>query len=319
MHIINLEIFSFFINIKKVQYVATLLVMLLIMADNVTAYDIVTLKSKDVAPYNQALNGFKSVIHSNISEYLISDSSVENRKLIKKIEKSNPSLILTIGLNASLLAKNKISDIPVIYCMVMNPGKHDLIDKKKNTFIGIALNIPIEEQLQQLLKVLPGVKKLGVIYNPENSKRAIADAQQAAKEKGISLIARKVNSKRNVPKAIRAIVTKIDALWLLADATVVTRESFSFLLLSALEQKLPIMAHSERFVQAGALFSVAPSYYDIGRQAAKYAMEIIENNSMDFSLIKPDVVNLTINLKTAKKIDVHIPEHVLNLANKIFK
>ncbi len=305
---------------KRLQDVVILLVMLLIMTDNVTAYDIVTLKSKDVAPYNQALNGFKSLIHTNISEYLISDNAGENRKLIKTIIKKNPSLILTLGLNASLLVKDKISDIPIIYCMVMNPEKHDLINKKQNNFIGIALNIPMEEQLNQLLKVLPGIKKLGVIYNPANSKKAISDSQEATEAKGISLIARKVNSKKNVPKAIREIVTKIDALWLIADATVVTKESFNFLLLSALEQKLPIMAHSERFVQAGALLSIAPSYFDIGKQAAKYAVEIIENNTtIESTLIKPDVIKLTINLKTAKKIGIHIPKNVLNSANKIFK
>lgn len=64
---------------------------------DIFAYEIVTLKSKDVSPYNQALDGFKNTVDSKIVEYTISSDSNENKAIIKNIMKNNPDLILTIG------------------------------------------------------------------------------------------------------------------------------------------------------------------------------------------------------------------------------
>ncbi len=287
-----------------------------------TANNIVVIKSKNVAPYNQAVEGFKSDSKFKITEYLISPKKAENRSIIKEIKDINPDLLLTIGLNATLLIKEDFTNTPIMYCMVMNPEKHGLIDDKLSNIYGITLRITVNDQIQKMQTVLPMIKTMGVIYNPENTGHIIKNADSVVEKFGIKLLSVKVKSKKVVPKAIRDLIKQIDALWLIADATVVTRESFDFLLLSSFGNNMPIITHSERFVQAGALLSISPNYFDIGKQAARFTRKVLDytDNKSDFkNIIPPDAANITINLKTAKKMGINIPEHVAKSSSKVFE
>ena len=122
--------------------------------------------------------------------------------------------------------------------------------------------------------------------------------------------AREVSSRKQVPAALRDLLREeqIDALWMIPDETVVTPESFKFLLITSIEHDLPFLAASDIFVKVGALASVTPDYMDLGRQSCELA-NALTTGEMSFAgldAVAPAKVNLAINLKTAHQIGLSI-------------
>ncbi|MGR3178812.1 MAG: ABC transporter substrate-binding protein [Candidatus Anammoxibacter sp.] len=291
-------------------------VVLFLLNNDGFAFEIATLKSKDIVPYSKVIEEFRGASKANITDYVVTNSVKENRRLINKIKSTAPDLIFAVGLKAVLLVKGKVGNIPIVFSMVMNPEKYGL-ERTKN-ITGITLDVPIKEQIQRLKSVIPYIKNLGIVYNQANSSSVVNKAKRASKELGINLISRKVISEKSVPKAIRSLIKNIDCLWLTADSTVVTKESFRFLLLSSFENNVPIMAYSEGFVKAGALLSLSPDYCNSGIQAAHIAADVSGGKSLP-DIQGPDITIFAINLKTAKKMGIKIPIEVINSAEMVFE
>lgn len=257
---------------KKYILVAIVPIVYSLLCYTVLSAEVVILKSKAVAlPYELVSDGFKSVVNSvNIVECDMEGDAANGGKILKEIIKRSretrpPDAILTIGMMASKLAKEEITDIPIIFCMVINPVKASLSGRKN--IGGISLDLSPESQLSRLHQIIPEVKSIGVMYNPENSGNIIEEAKKLEESLDIKIIDKKTFSEKDVPDAlIKLIKEGIQLLWLIPDSTVLTRESFRFINLKTLENCLPVMACSPQLVEMGAPFSFYTDEVLIGRQ-----------------------------------------------------
>lgn len=202
--------------------------------------------------------------------------------------------------------------------MVPNPRKHSL---EAQNIAGIALDIPVERQFATYKSLAPSIRTIGVIYDPEKTGATVAEAGRVADKLGLKLIATPVSSHKQVPAALRGMLGKIDALWMVADDTVVTPESFKFLSLTAFEHNLPLITVSEIFVEVGALASLSPDYGDIGRQACQLLTEIASGrlSLAGVNIIFPAKVNLAVNLNTALKIGLTLSPEIMKTASKVYR
>jgi putative ABC transport system substrate-binding protein len=171
--------------------------------------------------------------------------------------------------------------------------------------------------------MVSGLKSLGAIYDPSKSGDFVEEAKTVAAQLGLVIHTREVSSRKQVPAAFRALLgeEQIDALWMIPDETVLTAESFQFLLLKSFENNLPFLAASDIFVKVGALASLTPDYTDVGRQGCELATKLT-NGEVSFAsldVVVPAKINLSINLKTAQKIGLTIPEDVIATADVVYR
>src|SRR5207249_10401627 len=82
-------------------------------------------------------------------------------------------------------------------------------------------------QLAMYKSLLPTLQVLGVIYDPEKTGALVKEAGEVAGKFGLRFLATPVASQTEVPAALRSLLGKVDALWLLPDDTVVTPESLT--------------------------------------------------------------------------------------------
>ncbi len=297
-------------------------------------YEVIALKSENIEPYDLAMDGFRNFSNANIKEYNIEEFANENKKindanaadadvkenkgnLIEIIKTERPDIILAVGLEALLKVKGKIHDIPIVYCMVMDPEKYNITE---SNITGIALRLSVKEQMLSLKTILPDLKELGVIYNSENTSHIIKNAKKISKETGIKLTREAINNEKQVPNALRRLAGHVDALWLIADSTVITKESYDYIILFALENNMPLVTFSEAFVKAGALLSYSANYSNLGKQAAILSKSIVNKEKTSFpSILEPEKTNLVINSNTANSIGANIPKYVLDSAKKVLK
>ena len=265
---------------------------------------VLVFQSLNVAPYEEALAGFKSVCDAEITKVVLS-----NRERIdpsRLVQSNQPDLILAIGMDALTKIKD-IDDIPIIYMMVLNP---QTITFGEKNISGISMTLSPEKQVTTLVEVLPGVKKIGTLYNPERNGNFIKEAVNAAHNMGISLVTEKLQSTKEVPPALKNIRSQIDAFWMIPDITVYSPETIEFLLLFLLENQKPIISFSEKYVEMGALLSISIDPFDIGNQAGEMAKTILFNNIGKRLAQRVDARKavIVINLKIAKKMGIAIDE-----------
>jgi len=274
---------------------------------------VLVVQSLSVAPYEEALTGFKTVCDAEITKVVLSNQEKVNPSQIIRFNK--PELILAIGMDALTKIK-EIEDIPIVYMMVLNP---QAITFGEKNISGISMTLSPEKQVATLLEVLPAIKKIGTLYNPDRTGNFIKGAVNTAHNSGISLITEKIQSTKEVPFALKNIQNKIDAFWMIPDITVYSPETIEFLLLFFLENQKPIISFSEKYVELGAVMSISVDPFDIGKQAGEMAKAILSNGGKkDVQRIDARKAVILINLKIAKKMGITIDEKVLAKA-KILK
>lgn len=286
--------------------------------DRAGAAEVAILKTADLAAYNQAVAGFKMAMPSSTTfvEYDMKGDPARGQNLARKIRASDAVLLLAVGVKAALAAKLEIVDIPVIFCMVIDPAGHGL---KASNMTGIRLEIPIERQFRTMRAVLPLVRKIGVLYDPEKTGDLVAEARPLAKSMGFDLVARAVGSEKEVPATLRMLLLQVEALWLVPDSTVLTEESLRFVMGKALESNLPVIGFSSEMVRSGALFGMSVNYEDVGRQAGLLAKKILNDQDGPFaSMYFPERLRLSLNLKVAKFLGITILPDVVNAADELY-
>lgn len=282
------------------------------------AAEVAILKSADLAAYNQAIAGFKVAMPSStvFTEYDMQGDAARGQKFALRIRTSDAALVLAVGVRAAQVARMELQDIPVIFCMVLDPAKHDL---KAPNMTGIRLEVPVERQLNAMRMVLPPLKRIGVLYDPEKTGGLVEEARSLARSMGLELVARQVRTEKDVPGALRAVLPQVEALWLVPDSTVLTEDSLRFLMSSALDANVPVIGFSSELVRSGALIGLSVNYEDVGRQAGLLAKKIVSDQARPFTTtFPPERLRLALNLKTARFLGIVIPPDVVNNADELY-
>lgn len=268
----------------------------------------IIIKSQDLSAYNNVVAGFKrECLNSNItirSIYNLNGKMKAGRKMVRKIKNEKPDIILTIGVLATTIAKEEIEDIPILFCMVINHERYQLI---KQNVTGISNEITIENQVMGYQTIVDTLRNLGVIYDPSNTGNIIEDAELQMERAGVHLVKYEIKSSEMIDKALDDLSGKIDALWILPDRTVVTKDSFRLIKTKTLENNIPLLCTNDVFVKAGALMAVFSDYVEIGVQAAQLAHKIIRIPSANsLGIIYPDTFKLAVNSRTAKELGLNL-------------
>ena len=88
----------------------------------------------------------------------------------------------------------------------------------------------------------------------------------------------------------------------------------------AVAHRLPSMHGTPEYVQAGGLLSYSPSFPHLFRAAALYVDKILRGASPgELPIGEPDRFLLAVNLKTAKSIELTVPQPLLLLADQVIQ
>lgn len=275
--------------------------------------------SDDILPlYKRIISGINIETEENFIEFSLEGNSNKAENLFKRINLLNPQIIIAIGPKSANAAK-KINSVTttVIYCLVPRPENYDL---NKSNLIGIGLEFSFNKQLSAFKTILPHLKKIGIIYNPDYSKNTIKLAKKAMDNLGLTLVPIPLYKPGDAQNTLSKFKTQVDALWMISDETALNLNAWEATKEFCLQNKIPFLALDDGFVVRGALLSFSVDYVWIGRQAVRLANRI-SNQSLsvkDLNIIEPEGLNLSVNMSTAKTIGLSadLPLNLLNYAAK---
>lgn len=267
---------------------------------------VLAIQSVPVAPYEQAIKGFEHIIGSEVKRLLIAD--LKEKDVLKRIYEARPDMVLAVGRDALLIAR-RITTIPVVYCMVLNP--RSIVSGEQN-ISGVSMNLPPEKQLGELLQVLPATRTVGLLYDPDQTGSFVQGVRDAAAKINVNLMATAVRRSRDVPLLLNTMKGKVGVFWMLPDITVITPETVESILLFSLENNIPILTFSEKYLELGAMLSIGIDPFDIGGQAGEMAQKLFSaSDGKDIQRVDARKALVSVNLKIAGKLGITLDQKII--------
>jgi putative tryptophan/tyrosine transport system substrate-binding protein len=224
-------------------------------------------------------------------------------------------------------AKQATKTIPIIMVTTADPVTDGLIDslaRPGGNITGLSrLNRDLRGKRLELLKeVVPRISRVGILWDTSGTELATAfrDYETAASALKIPIQSLKVRSSNpDLEGAFRnAAKGRVNALVTTRTAGLVPYPKKIAEL--AIKNRLPSMNEGSEWVEAGGLISYAASDADLFRRAATFVDKILKGaKPADLPVEQPTKFEFVINLKTAKALNLTIPQSVLYRADKVIK
>lgn len=266
---------------------------------------VVILKSADIAPYNEAAEGFKKTCNCNTTELSLPET--DERSLLEEIREHKPGLVLTIGLDAVHLG-NRTTTLPLVYAMVPSSPASGL---KAGSMSGVSLHITPEKYLNAMLDLFPGVRRVGLVFDPKTLDAFVREAEQLARRKGVELITQKVSRSGEVSAAFDSLMPRVDIIWMLPDPTVVNPESFKYLLGLSYQRRLPVFTFAKKYVELGASAGLFVPPGEAGAQAAEIAGRLMTDEKLAPLRVDARRAEILVNDRIIRKLGTVVNEDLL--------
>ena len=194
------------------------------------------------------------------------------------------------------------------------------LEDSNTNVTGMSNYVDVSPQLEMFKKVLPGMTKIGFIYNPgdANSITQLKDLEKAAPNFGLEVVTQSVNRTADVPQAATRLANQTDAIFIYGDNTALA--ALESIVTAATKEKKPVFVADTDAVEFGPLAALGPNQYQLGIDTADMIARIL--NGEDINAIPvgfPDKMELVINMDTANKLGLTLPNEVIEEAAVFIK
>ncbi len=245
--------------------------------------------------------------------------------ILDKFLQQDVDIVVPISTACTQAAVNKIKDRPIVFATVANPfiigaGESDT-DHLPNV-TGIYGWAPMDKMLAIAHQILPGHLKVGAIWDPAhaNSVFNVENLQIAVNASAdVSFKGATITSSSEVYQAALSLVEKdIDAFVLSPDNIVYS--AFESVVKAARPKNIPIFISDVERLKDGALAALGYDYSISGIQAARRVDQVLKGaDPANLPFERYRKLTFGINLDTAKKYGLTIPQDLLDEANMIHR
>jgi len=203
------------------------------------------------------------------------------------------------------------------YELPADPARAGLLPAPAPHVSGVLFEVPVRNQLAAFRMVNPRAVRIGVLYSPEHTALQVREAEKAAPVLRLVVTARAVGAGREVPAALRALLTgpdAVDALWLPPDALLLAADTRRFLFEEMSRAGKPVYAFSSALMADGALASNGPDLVSVGQEAAGLVDRLAAGErGLEARVPRAE---LLVNVRLAARLNVTVPEAALKAARK---
>ncbi len=231
-----------------------------------------------------AEGGYKDGETIAIRRYSAENDMATANAIARDITTGQFDLIMTVSTLSlqSVAGVNKEGKTRHVFAIVSDPAgagvgisREDPLDHPKH-LAGFGSMQPVKETFRLVVKLYPGLKTVGVVWNPseQNSEANVRLARDICNELGISLLEANVDTTSAVFEAASSLVARgAGALWIGADTTVITASDT--VISAAKKGNIPVFTSISPLTHKGALFDLGANYHEVGRLAGVLAGEIL--------------------------------------------
>ncbi len=222
------------------------------------------------------------------------------------LKKNGTKVVIALGRQGLKATSGLDRDIPVVVGGVLA-----IPESENRSLTGISLTPDPALLFTRLKNLLPGVKRVIVVYNPQHNEWLIKIARDAAKSHGLELLAYEARDLGAAARAYEAAFAgsdaRRDAVWLPQDSTTVDENAILPLVLKeSWNRNVPVFSSSFLHVKKGALFALYPNNLELGRTLASSALAVMSGDARRRGVLPLREVQTAVNLRTASHIGLTI-------------
>jgi putative ABC transport system substrate-binding protein len=177
------------------------------------------------------------------------------------------------------------------------------------------------KRLELLTAMLPKLSQVAVLWDPESPISTLAwkETQLPARRLGVQLHSLEVRSPNELDQAVEnATRARADAIDIMPGP--VFTANLKRIADLAAQSRLPSIFVFPAYADAGGLVTYGPDRVDLFRRAATFVDKILKGAKPgDLPIDRAIRFELVINMKTAKALDITIPQSVLLRADRLIK
>ena len=246
-------------------------------------------------------------------------------ELVAELENRRAELIVTHAAATPIVVTGK-RRTPVVYEFSADPVAtgiaedlaHPLFNATGITLMRAELN---RKRLELLHEIAPSLNRIGVIANPLHAgeERERAELEAGAERLGLRISFFDTPNRPALDRALDEIRADLpQALMPLSEGFVV--ENRDTIIGFAMEHRLPVVSGWAVMAKSGALLTYGPRLVESYRRIAYFAARILKGSKpAELPIEQPTVLDLVINLKTAKALNLTISQSILVRADEVIE
>lgn len=233
-------------------------------------------------------------------------------QIARKFVGERPDVIVPIATPAAQAVVAATRDIPVVYNAITDPVAAQLVKSlapSGTNVTGVSDRLDPAQQAGLIRRIVPGVKRVGMVYSPAeaNSVTAVREMKAALASHDIELVEVAAPRSVDVGLAARRLVGKVDAIYSGNDNNVIS--AYEALVKVGNDAKIPLFAADRSSVERGAVAALAIDYYEMGRQTGRMVLRILKGEKPgEMASETSDQLKLTLNPAAAERQGVILPE-----------
>src|SRR4029453_10726708 len=188
---------------------------------------------------------------------------------------STPSLQTVARANSSERVIQVFGIVADPYRVGVGIGRKSPLDHPKR-LVGVPTPLPVAESFRLARKLFPGLKSVGVVWNPSeaNSEITTMQAREICQELRINLKEIHVDGSVAVAEAAAALTAQgVQAIWVGGDNTVLL--ALDSVIAAARKARIPVFSAVPMKPNRGTLLDIGTNFYDAGRMTGKMVAEIL--------------------------------------------
>jgi putative tryptophan/tyrosine transport system substrate-binding protein len=237
----------------------------------------------------------------------------------------NPDVIVTGGAAATVAVQRQTRNIPIVFTAVGDPAANGIVKnlaRPEGNTTGFTNLFPsiAGKWVELLREVAPRIQRVGLLYNAQlNLSGYFPFIEEAARALTILAIRIPYRDAIDIMDNIDAFAAEPDSGLIVVPPSPAAANREIVLRLTA-RHRLPTVCAERLYVAEGGLVSYGSSNIDLTQRAAYYVDRILRGAKVsDLPVEFPSKFELVINLKTAKTIELDIPESVLVRADEVIE
>lgn len=241
---------------------------------------VAVLISREIDPYVAMVEGLEARLNVPVQRFFL-DEAGRPYSLGGRSSTLNPQaygVLVAVGPEALRYLHDRAGATPLVFGMVLNPRK--VINDPQEMVCGVSLNIPAEAQFDSILRQLPKLRRLGVLYDPANNQNWFTTAAALAAARGFELVPLPVRRQEG-KLAMASDFSRLDAILFIPDASITSKSVIQHVIKQGVVQNIPVIGYNQFFHDSGAAFTLLIGYRAVGQQVARQAERLLAGEKCD--------------------------------------
>jgi len=216
---------------------------------------------------------------------------------------------------------------PIVFLHPSDPvrdGLTDSLSRPDRNLTGVfGARDVTAKQLELYELLVPRLHTVLTLVDPTDTRTAslLAEYELAAKglQRPLKLDIREATTAKDLKRVFRSLTPgEVDGAFLLSPSLRLNHTALTIRL--ARKAGIPVQAHRKEWVEQGALFSYGSDLAPIGRAAARYVDSLLRGKTpADLAVQEIPTVEFAINLATANRFGIKVPQAMIIRADEVYR